>query len=397
MMTVFTNSKETLATIALGLVIPSAVIAFGVGAFSVNFRSAKYIRTTRLPLSIVSASDVFSNEELSALKSTWAEDAPEGEFIKDRHGFTHFVLNSPNLLPSERGLVVLAHGLGVSLKMYQDLAMSLVDEGFSVLRYDYYGHGYSKHGSDTWVEYSPNMFIDQLEDLLEHVCKRTKENVIGIVGHSTGGIVAIACNDRWRSNKESKRKAVKKIVLASPALYAKKPLMARVADKFPRALSKLMKTIPSLRFIIGDAYLEAGSTAFAHEPDDLKVAIYGKEEVKKEAENCRLFGRVKGVEEHPFLAGGILGINCNTLRGDLLPDYRTMLLDNLKNSPECSVHWLWGDLDMTVPFNENFAQVNGWTKENKNMNLMVLKRMGHELFYEDSKVMADEIVPFFKS
>ena len=200
--------------------------------------------------------------------------------------------------------------------------------------------------------------------------------------------------------------------------------MARVADKFPRALSKLMKTIPSLRFIIGDAYLEAGklkgkcllklrlsllfrpsspswnpvgSTAFAHEPDDLKVAIYGKEEVKKEAENCRLFGRVKGVEEHPFLAGGILGINCNTLRGDLLPDYRTMLLDNLKNSPECSVHWLWGDLDMTVPFNENFAQVNGWTKENKNMNLMVLKRMGHELFYEDSKVMADEIVPFFKS
>lgn len=200
--------------------------------------------------------------------------------------------------------------------------------------------------------------------------------------------------------------------------------MARLADKFPRALTKLIKTIPSLRFIIGDAYMEAGKLkgkwilnfrlslilrpfspswypsgeiAFAHEPENSKVAIYAEEEAKQEAENRRLFGRVKGTKEHPLLAGGILGINCNTLREDLLPGYRSMLLENLKKSPECQVQWLWGDLDVTVPFKENFNEVKGWADENENMNLTVLNRMGHELFFEDSQVMAGKIVPFFKS
>ena len=42
--------------------------------------------------------------------------------------------------------------------MYEELASKFVDDGFSVLRYDFYGHGCSKfkYGGDIFVRYAPN-------------------------------------------------------------------------------------------------------------------------------------------------------------------------------------------------------------------------------------------------
>ena len=69
-----------------------------------------------------------------------------------------------------------------------------------------------------WIKYTPDVLVDQLEDLLLHVCAETKETVVGIVGHSTGSIVAVASNARWRT-KEAKRDVIPSMVLANPALF----------------------------------------------------------------------------------------------------------------------------------------------------------------------------------
>ena len=179
-------------------------------------------------LRVVPSSDVFSNKEMVALKSAWDDNGPEGSLLKDRHGFTHYIIDRPStskkgMQPSTKGIIVLSHGLGTSVRVYHQLAAILVDDGYTVLRYDFYNHGYSKYagglfGKDVWIKYTVDLFVDQLEDLLLHVCAETKETVVGIVGHSTGGVVAVASNARWRT-KEAKRDVIPSVVLANPALF----------------------------------------------------------------------------------------------------------------------------------------------------------------------------------
>ncbi len=179
-------------------------------------------------LRVVPSSNVFSKKEMVALKSAWGDNGPEGSLLKDRHGFTHYIIERPisskkGTQPSTKGIIVLLHGLGTSVRMYHQLAAILAEDGYTVLRYDFYNHGYSKYGGglvgkDAWIKYTLDLFEDQLEDLLLHVCAETKETVVGIVGHSTGGVVAVASNARWRT-KGAKRDVIPSVVLVNPALF----------------------------------------------------------------------------------------------------------------------------------------------------------------------------------
>ena len=106
--------------------------------------------------------------------------------------------------------------------VYEIITTELVNSGFKVLRYDFYGHGYSKHGGDeTFFKYDTDVFVDQLEDVLEHVEKEEGVQAAAICGHSTGGNLCIAANYRW-SKEGSKRAVAPKMILIAPALYAKK-------------------------------------------------------------------------------------------------------------------------------------------------------------------------------
>lgn len=171
--------------------------------------------------------------------------------------------------------------------------------------------------------------------------------------------------------------------------------MARVADAIPGTLTFLMKKIPPARMIIGDSYMEAGEIAFAKCPET-KETIYPMEEQQKKDRDNILFGNVKGREGHPFLAASILGINCHTLREDLLPGHRDSFLNVLEKSGERepNVLWVWGNLDATVPFEDNVEEVQKWEDNFSNLKLSVQDRLGHELFFENSKQIADVAIPF---
>lgn len=355
----------------------------------------------------VQPSDVFTQEELATIKAAYQDDEVEGKFMRGRHGVTHFILEEPssladdaaNAATDEKGVVVVIHGLGVSMKMYQSFARMLVKEGYSVLRYDLFGHGYSRFindedTNDIWVQMTPDILVDQLEDVIGLVCSNGSNKVHSIVGHSLGGIAAISAKHRWDcENTDNKTFDISNIVLVNPALWATKPFMAKVADKIPSLLTSIMKNIPPTRAIVGDSYMEAGEIAFGRDPSNHKVIAKDAEE-KKKYEDQRLFGKVKGVKAHPFLAAGILGANCNTLRGDILPTHIAKLKEvfNASKESDTKVSFLFGELDATVPFKQNIETVKNWEKDFSSLSLTILERIGHEAFYEDSDFVTRSVL-----
>ena len=180
-------------------------------------------------MTTVEPSKVFSNSELFQINEADNKAGPDGSIHKGRHGYTHYVVDRHE---NSRKLIVLSHGIGKSQSIYQEFSNHLIDSGYSTLRYDFFGHGYSKfdntdQGGDSgiWFEYEPNVFVDQLEDLLDHVTAEDGEcrehTLTAIVGHCTGGVVAIHAADRW-STEGAKNRSLPKIVLLSPALWASK-------------------------------------------------------------------------------------------------------------------------------------------------------------------------------
>ena len=159
----------------------------------------------------------------------------------------------------------------------------------------------------------------------------------------------------------------------------------------------LFKNVKPLTSIIGDSYMKAGEVAFGRDPDTNKVIYKDKDDEVREIQ-LRLFGRVKGVEEHPFLQPAILGLNFNALRDDMQADLKSMLLNTLQrtDNAKCDVRWVWGNLDATVPYKENVKEVEGWAAANDNFSLQTLDRIGHDMFYENSALVFEEILPFFK-
>jgi len=219
-----TGSREAFIALTIGLV---STALFAKTAISIGCTSSSQQPTTSkaiMPLQCVQPSEVFTDDELSTLTTCWNEVKPQGNFLQDRHGFTHYKLDGVENGPSAKGMVVICHGLGTSFYAFENFSTELVNAGYSVLKYDYYGHGYSKYcgGEDMWVDYTPDMFVDQLEDLLEHVEKEEGGKPVAVVAHSTGGIVCTAANDRWSKVVGSKRGIIPKLVLVAPAFYCKK-------------------------------------------------------------------------------------------------------------------------------------------------------------------------------
>lgn len=350
---------------------------------------------------LVEASTAFSQEEFSILKEVHQAD-PQGNFLQTRHGVTHFVVDRDESKDAGRnGVVVMALGIGNNVRRYRELSTAIASEGFVVVSYDFYGHGFSKatdsSGSNNlWIEYSPEILVDQLEDVTDFVCGEEKKELVGMIGHSTGGLAVISANLRW-GDATSNRKVIPKLALVAPALFANKPLVARIGDLIPTVLTTLMKCVPRARVLIGDAYSEAGEKAFAKDPDTGNY-IYESKFKKNAEEEDRFFGRVDGVRQHPFLAPAILGINNYTLRKDLLPAYCDVLRTILGRDGEAksNILFVWGSLDVTVPIKENKASIQLVAEENSNLELEVVDRLGHEAITENASIVAESIIPFLK-
>ena len=216
------------------------------------------------PPQLVDPDDVFTVDEKAQLMAAWEDTEFDGKFLKGRQGVTHYKIDRRDDVKSKKGMVILSHGLGQSLQMYEEFTDFLVGEGFSVLRYDFFGHGYSKYTGKggIWIKYTPDLLVDQLEDLIDFVRGEEKEGIVALVGLSNGGLVGIHSNHRWSTNKNSGRSIIPKLILVNPAVYIQKPLLARISDRIPNTMATLMKIIPPARVLIANNYIDAMKLAF---------------------------------------------------------------------------------------------------------------------------------------
>jgi pimeloyl-ACP methyl ester carboxylesterase len=115
-----------------------------------------------------------------------------GQFIHLTDGYTHYEIAGP----AGGRLTVLAAGFSVPYYIWDPTFTALTGAGVRVLRYDYYGRGFSDRPD---VPYTQALYVRQITELLDAL----HETSVDLVGLSLGGSiitsVADAHPDRVRS------------------------------------------------------------------------------------------------------------------------------------------------------------------------------------------------------
>ena len=109
-----------------------------------------------------------------------------GQFARLSSGTTHYEYT----YGPEKPLVILIHGFSVPYFIYDPTVPALEDAGFSVLRYDLYGRGFSDRPE---TDYDLDLYLTQLNDLLIHL---EVDQPLHLVGLSQGAPVAAAFANR---------------------------------------------------------------------------------------------------------------------------------------------------------------------------------------------------------
>jgi pimeloyl-ACP methyl ester carboxylesterase len=256
------------------------------------------------------------------------------------------------------------------------IVKELLAAGFRVLGYDFLAHGWS-HADNKWLHYEKEVFLTQLSELLDHVLA-PGEPVDLWVGHSTGGIIGVMA-------ALSEAHPIRDLALISPAFWANKPLIARVADKIPNFMHGLVSSVGPLKKLPQDAYLENNDVAFGKYGNKY---LFPTEHIKARQRIQHIF------QTHPQSIGGIMGIATYFLREDLIEEWRVTFkgLAEMKGQTAPRVCLLWGKFDVVVPFSRA-SEVMAWASGSDRFTLVELQA-GHESPVEDPSTIAREIVKF---
>jgi len=138
-----------------------------------------------------------------------------GQFVKLGDGFTHYELGGP----ADGRLVVLAAGATVPYYIWDPTFDALVHAGFRVLRYDYYGRGYSDRPN---VPFTQELYVRQFAELLEALHLTQPFDLAGL---SFGGAVITSVAARYPTR-------VRSLVYFDPAFRTPQTLSA--LESMPR-------------------------------------------------------------------------------------------------------------------------------------------------------------------
>ena len=141
------------------------------------------------------------NRERASLDAAARAGAP-GTFARLSDGVTHYELAGAN---EDGRTVVLLSGATVPYYIWDSTAAALAGHGFRVLRYDYYGRGYSDRPA---LRYDLATYDRQLTELLDTLGIRGPVDVAGV---SMGGAIAASFADTHPDR-------VRTITLVDPAI-----------------------------------------------------------------------------------------------------------------------------------------------------------------------------------
>lgn len=134
---------------------------------------------------IASVACVALDKERKTLDAT-ARAGASGKFVQLRDGITHYDLSGPD---SGRTIVLLS-GATVPFYIWDPTRDALAANGFRVLRYDYFGRGFSDRPE---LRYDLATYERQLTELLDTLGIR---QAIDVAGLSMGGVIAADFADR---------------------------------------------------------------------------------------------------------------------------------------------------------------------------------------------------------
>jgi pimeloyl-ACP methyl ester carboxylesterase len=151
-------------------------------------------------VAIAEALYVVRNPEHKTLDAS-ARASAGGQFAALSDGVTHYELAGP----PDGQTVVLFSGATVPYYLWDSTSAALVANGFRVLRYDYYGRGFSDRPR---LRYDLAMYNRQISELLDSLGIRAPVDIAGI---SMGGAIATSF-----ANEHPQR--VRSVTLLDPAL-----------------------------------------------------------------------------------------------------------------------------------------------------------------------------------
>jgi len=132
-------------------------------------------------LIIVSASSLYFYQDVET-----KELNPEtrkmlgGDFLETKQGVIHYHLEGDH----DAELVVLVHGFGVASYVWQQTFQFLLKQGYRVLSFDLFGHGFSDRPN---VDYNMELYSNEINSLLNGL---EIDRPIHLVGLSMGGPAA---------------------------------------------------------------------------------------------------------------------------------------------------------------------------------------------------------------
>ncbi|MDQ2669535.1 MAG: alpha/beta hydrolase [Gemmatimonadota bacterium] len=162
-----------------------------------------------LALVTVGAAYALLDPERRSLDDAARADAP-GSFVRLTDGVTHYSVSGPDTGP----VVVLAAGFSVPYYIWDPLPRALADSGFRVVRYDYFGRGWSDRPPGP---YDQPMFVRQLGELLDSLGVREP---VGLAGLSFGGAIITSFADAYPERVSS-------LIYVDPCFIRPSPLPFR--------------------------------------------------------------------------------------------------------------------------------------------------------------------------
>ena len=145
-----------------------------------------------------------------------------GAFALLSDGYTHYELGGPET--DTKSVVVLAAGFSVPYYIWDPTFKALTSAGFRVLRYDYYGRGYSDRPA---IPFSDAMYVRQLDELLRHV---HISGPIDLGGISFGGSFITSFADQYPDR-------VRSLIYFDPSI--RRPYPLSLTETMPRVWNYL--------------------------------------------------------------------------------------------------------------------------------------------------------------
>ncbi|WDV45171.1 alpha/beta hydrolase [Clostridiaceae bacterium M8S5] len=268
-----------------------------------------------------------------------------GSFAKLSDGYTHYELKGNE----DAKVIVLVHGNAAPAVTWDYNIQPLLDEGYRVLRYDIYGHGYSDRPK--LKEYNKSLYDNQLMELLEKL--HIKEPVY-LVGTSQGGSICAY------------------FAAEHPRLVDKIALLAPLFDDFEgKNRLKLMQTK------VGDYLMGVMGDKLIIKPASMLSDKAKKEELEIKLKNQLIY---KG-KKRAVLAN---------MRGDSLHDAK-IYYEKVKQQ-NISTLLTWGENDKSIPK----QSMDRLRVTLPNMEFHLIKNASHLAHYEFPEKINSILIDFFK-